>query len=52
MTLDDLARIEASLGLQLPGDYRALMLRYPFPADSVAEDCALPSDASRVISLA
>lgn len=49
MTESDLNKIEAALGLRLPREYRELMRHYPFDADSVAQDCALPDSADRVI---
>jgi len=51
MTLEDIARIEAELELQLPGDYRALMLAYPFPPDSFTAEFVMPNDASRLIGI-
>jgi hypothetical protein len=46
---EDLDRVEAALGIQLPADYRALMLDYPFPPDSPAAELWLPSDADRLL---
>ena len=49
MTEADLRRIEQALGLALPSAYRAVMQQYPVGPDSVAQDCAMPDDADRVI---
>ena len=51
MTRAELDRIEAALGISLPRDYREFMGRYPFGEDSLAQDCAIPDDAERVIEL-
>ena len=59
VTSADLARIEAELGLQLPVDYRALMLSYPSflreayynsPVGGRASDALLFADPDRVIA--
>jgi hypothetical protein len=49
MLESDLNRIESVLGIRLPLEYRELMGGYPFDDDSVAQDCAIPDDAERVI---
>jgi hypothetical protein len=52
ITAEDLDRIEQELGLQLPGDYRSLMLDYPFPADSYTAECLLVNDPEALKELA
>jgi hypothetical protein len=49
MTPDDLSRIERDLDIQLPDEYRRVMLAYPFGSSSFAQDCELPDDPDRVI---
>jgi hypothetical protein len=49
MTEADLRRIELALGLTLPSHYRTVMQQYPFGPDTVAQDCAMPDDANRVV---
>jgi hypothetical protein len=51
MTLEDIKRIEAELEVRLPGDYRALMLAYPFPPDSFTAEFVMPNDAPRLIEI-
>ncbi len=46
---EDLDRIEATLGLKLPPEYRATMRDYPFPPDSSAAELWSPPDADWVI---
>jgi hypothetical protein len=50
MTEGDLARIEAALGLQLPEDYRAVMVNYPFAPDSWPDQAEIPNDANFIIA--
>jgi hypothetical protein len=49
MTDIDLQRIEDSLHIKLPADYRSLMLAYPFPPDSLSADCLLPNSVDAVL---
>ena len=51
MTLEDIARIEAELGVRLPEDYRTLMRAYPFPPDSFTAEFAIADDASHLIEI-
>ncbi len=51
MTAEDLARIEAELGVRLPADYRALMLAYPFPPDSFTAEFCIPNNATHLIEI-
>ena len=51
MTHQELARVEAALAVHLPESYRALMLAYPFPADSLTAECLLPDDADQLIEM-
>jgi hypothetical protein len=46
---EDLDRIEATLGVKLPAEYRATMREYPFPPGSPAAELWLPPDADWVI---
>jgi hypothetical protein len=59
MTIADLGRIEAALGLRLPADYRELMLAYPpflreahynSPVGGLASDALLFADPDRLIA--
>lgn len=45
MTEDDLAGIEAELGIDLPKGYRDSMLDFPLPACAGNSDCDLWDDA-------
>jgi len=49
MTPADLDRIESSLGVTLPMDYRGLMQNYPFAAETVAHSSMLIDDPDWVI---
>jgi hypothetical protein len=51
MTAQDLDRIELSLGIALPAEYRTVMMAYPFPSDSSAAELWMPDDAERVLVL-
>jgi hypothetical protein len=51
MTPEDIARIEAELGVRLPEDYQALMRAYPFPPDSFTAEFALLNEATRLIEI-
>lgn len=44
MRPDEFAQLERALGVQLPAEYRAALLAYPFPADSEAARCWLLDD--------
>lgn len=47
MTLEQLRRIESELGVKLPGEYREIMLNYPFDTESMGD--YLFDEADRVI---
>jgi len=51
MTEEDLQSIERELGIQLPGNYREVMLRFPVPAFVGNDDTELWDDAKRLIEL-
>ena len=49
VTADDIARIEAALGVSLPESYRRTMVPYPVPAAAGNAELALWDDADRLI---
>ena len=51
MTVDDLERIEESLGISLPASYRERLLAFPIPAAVGNTDLAVWDDADRLIAL-
>ena len=50
MTTDDLAKIEAALGVALPAAYRAAMLAYPLDRGDGNSQIALPDNARAVMA--
>lgn len=51
MTSDDLDRVEHELGIQLPRDYRALMLTYPAGLGPSGPDYELLDDPTQLIAI-
>jgi hypothetical protein len=50
MTFVDIERVEQSLSLKLPAEYRQLLVDYPFSNDSFATDCMVIRDADALIN--